>query len=385
MKNLGKIKSLLADLFSLITGYIIEIYKIDKGVSKLSNGKPGDYTYGQLVVRIRNLNMSAFAYVLFIEDFVKGIIKWFEFFSSLVSTLGTKEYYRILYRKVKLEEAIDESRVDLTFLKFQIKSVLNTSFHDLKSIYSSFLEESKSVREAIAYLNSESSERFVELVESQAKGWLDINDDVYGSLQSVIKEADESICIKTLTMVVNKCIDFFEKILETRVFIKIPEEVWENYMAGDFMELFERFNELKEDLIKYFEYTTKTYEHSAKCFIQILTMLWGTEEEARYKLELLVKSEIAVNDLIPENFSLKDLAFGLTLAIFELDQARLASQVVEEKRVAIELIANYVTSKDIQNLYTRTIKRSEARSKYQKEIYDRMIEIQNAVQETMNL
>jgi hypothetical protein len=245
------------------------------------------------------------------------------------------------------------------------------------------LEGSKSVQKNIAYLNSESSERFVEVVENQARGWLDIQDEVYGSLQSIIEEADESICIKTLTMIVNKCIDFFEKIRETTVFIKIPNENWENYVADDFVELFERFKELKEDVIKFYEYATKVYEHVSRCFLQVLTMLWGTEAEARHKLELLVKSEIPVNDLIPENFSPKDLAFGLTLALLEWDQARLAGQVIDEKIGAFELIAKYVITDDMQNFYKGIMKRFELRNKYRKEIYDKMIEIQNTIQEIM--
>jgi len=383
MENLEKVKSLLVDYFSLITRCIIEIYQTYEGRSKLSKGIPEDYTYGQIVEKTRNLNRSTFAYICFIEEFVNGFIKWFEFFSSLVRVLGANEYYRILYRKAKLEEVVDESRIDVSFLKFQIRSVLNTSFQDLKSIYNSLLERSKGVRENIAYLRSESSERFVETVENQARGWLDIHDEIYGSLQFIIKEEDESICIKTLTMVIDKCIDFFEKIRETRAFIKIPEEVWKNFMADDFVELFELFKEIKEDVIKFYEYATKVYEHASKCFLQVLTMLWGTEEEARHKLELLVKSEITINDLIPENFSLKDIEFGLTLAIFEWDQARLAGQVLNEKIGAFELIAKYVITDDMQNLYMGIKKRFELRNKYRKEIYDKMIEIQNTIHEIM--
>ncbi len=383
MENLKEIKSQLADFFSLITRYIIEIYQISEG-KKISNGKPGNYAYGQIIENTRKMNQSMFAYISFIEDLLNGIIKWFEFFSGLVNALGSKEYYRVLLREVKLEEVIDRSRIDMPFLKFQIKSVLSTSFQDLKSIYSSLLERAKSVRQSLAYLSSGSSERFIETVENQARGWLNIYDELYGSLQSIITEVDESICIKKLTMVASKSIDFFEKILEIRVFIKISEEARENFMAYGFMELFDRFNELKEDVIKFFEYITKVYEHAGKCFLQILTMLWGTEEEARHKLELFIKSEIQVTDLIPSKFSLKDLAFGLNLAVFEWEEARSASQIVDEKRRAIELIANYVATDEMQKLHTRLVKGFESRDKYRKEIYHRMLDMQNKIQKIMN-
>lgn len=144
----------------------------------------------------------------------------------MVSALGTRDYYRILYRKIKLEEVIDSSRIDITFLKFQVKSVFNISFQDLKSINTSLLESSKSVKENIAYLGSESFERFIEAVEKQARGWLDIHDEIYRSLQSIIEGTDEPKSIETLTMVINKCINFSEKIIDTQKFIKIPEQVW---------------------------------------------------------------------------------------------------------------------------------------------------------------
>lgn len=379
MEAREKVKSLLMDFFSLITRYIIEIYQTYNIGSKSSNCGLGDYTYGQIVEKTRNMHWSIFAYVCFIEGFVNGVIKWFEFFSSLVKALGINEYYRILHRNVKLEEVIEESSIDVSFLKFQIRNVLNVIFQDLKSIYMLLLDEAKNVRENIAYFRSESSERFVKLVVNQARSWLDIHDEVNSLLQSVIKEEDGSVCIKTLIMVVNKCIDFFEKISETRAFIKIPDEVWENYMAGDFVELFEQFKVLKEDIIKFFEYAIKVYEYASRCFLQVLVMLWGTEEEARHKLELLVKSEITVEDLIPDDFSLKDVEFGLNLAIFEWDQARFAGQVLNEKRGAIELIAKYVTTEEMQNLYRGIMKRFELRNKYRKEIYDKMLEIQNTI------
>lgn len=383
MEDRERVKSLLVDFFSLIARYIVEIYQSYEMRSRLSNGELGDYIYGQIVEKTRNLNRSIFAYVCFIEVFVNGVIKWFEFFSNLVKALGTGEYYRILYRKVKLERVIDRSQIEMPFLKFQIRNVLNIIFQDLKSIYSLLLERSKSVRENIAYLSSESSERFVKNVENQARAWLDIHDEINGLLQSVIKEEEESSCIHTLTMVVKKCIDFYGKISETREYIKIPEYLWENYMAGDFVELFEQFKVIKEDITKFFEYAVKVYEYASRCFLQVLVMLWGTEEEARHKLESLVKSEIPVDDLIPEHFSLKDLEFGLNLAIFEWDQARFAGQVVDEKRGAIELIAKYVTTEEMQNLYAGVVKRFELRNKFRREIYDKMLEIQNTIRKIM--
>jgi hypothetical protein len=384
MEARDRVKSLLVDFFGLITRYIIEIYQTYETGSEFSQVELGNYTYGQIVEKTRNLNRSIFAYVCVIERFVNGVIKWFEFFSNLVKGLSTNEYYPILHRNVKLEEVIDESRLDVSFLKFQIRSILNIVFQELKSVYRLLLEEAKSVRDNIAYFRSESAERFVKLVENQARSWLDIHDEVNGLLQSVIKEEDESICIKTITIVLNKCIDFFGKISEIAQFIKIPDEIWENYMAGEFVELLEQFKVLKEDIIKFFEYAAKVYEYVSRCFLQVLIMLWGTEEEARHKLELLVKSEILVEDLIPENFSLKDIEFGLNLAVFEWDQARFAGQVLNEKKGAIELIAKYVATKEMQHFYTGIMKRFELRNKYRKEIYDKMLEIQNTIREIMN-
>ena len=92
-----------------------------------------------------------------------------------------------------------------------------------------------------------------------------------------------------------------------------------------------------------------------------------------------------MKDLIPKNFSLEDLAFGLALARSELGQARFVSQVLDEKRKSIDIIANYFRSEGFKDFYNRTIKNVELRKKYLNKIDDIMIDIQNLVQKNYKL
>lgn len=384
MESPEKIMGLLKDFFDLIFKCIIEFYQNYEGTPGLYVSGLEDYTYGQFGVRIRNFVKSVSEYIHFIEEYVKLVLKWFEVFSYLIDALGTQEY-RILFRQVSLEEVINTTGMDIQFLKFRIKNFLNPTLSDLETICRLLLKKSEDIREEITNLKFELSESFLELVENQTGVWLDIHKEVQSTLNSAIQLEDKSEIIRVLTLIVQKFIDFFKKISETKEFLNVPDENWERFVEGGFVEFFDRSKKLKEDAIEYFEHMIKAYEHAQNCFLYILAVLWGTEEEARLKIEGYVKSEIPFEDLIPKNFSLEDLAFGLALARSELGQARFVSQVLDEKRKSIDIIANYFRSEGFKDFYNRTIKNVELRKKYLNKIDDIMIDIQNLVQKNYKL
>ncbi len=379
LEPLEKILRLLKDFFDLISKAIIEFYQNYEGTLGLHVGGFKNYTYGQFGLRIRNYLKSVFKYINFIEEYVKLFLKWFEIFSYLIDAVGTRDY-RVLLREVALERVINTTGMDIQFLIFRIKNFLNPNLMELETICESLLKESKNIREEITNLNSEFSTNFLELVENQTGSWLDIYKEVQSLLNSAIPLEDKSKIMRILTLIVQKFIGFFKKIVETKEFLNVPDEYWERFVEGGFLEFFDKFEKLKEDTIEYFEHMVKAYEHAANCFLYILTMLWGTEREAQSKIQSYVKSEISFEELIPENFSLKDLAFGLALARSELGQARFVSQVLDEKRIAIEVIANYFRSEGFKDFYNRTLKNVELRKKYLDRIDDIMIEIQRLVQ-----
>ncbi len=373
-----KIVSLLKDFFDLISKCIIEFYQNYEGTLGLHTSEFKNYTYGQFGAKIRNYVKSVFEYIHFIEEYVKLVLNWFEFFSCLIGVFGTREY-KILLREVALEEVIKTTRMDIQFLKFRIKNFLNPSLSDLETICRLLLKKSKNIRKEILNLNSELSSSFLKLVENQTRGWLQIHQEVQSSLKSAMQLEDKSKIVTILTSINRKCIDFFEKIRETKEYLNIPDEYWEHFVKGGFIGFFERFKKIKEHVLEYFKYMIKAYEHASDCFLYTLTLLGGTEEEARFKIQSYVKSEIPFEDLIPKNISLKDLAFGITLARSKLVQARLVSQILDEKRIALDILVNFFRSEGFKGFYNSTMKNVELRKKYLNKIDDILIDIQKLI------
>nr|MDO8082123.1 hypothetical protein [Candidatus Freyarchaeota archaeon] len=383
MESPEKITSLLKDFFNLTYGCMVEFYQILEGKSGLYENELKEYKYGQFGVIIRKYVNSELTYIYFLEEYIKMFSKWFEAFSSLVDTLGSREYHRILLGEVELQEVINISKIDINFLKFRIKNFLNPNFSDLETTCRLLLQKSKSVlEEEIDHLKTGSSKRFTELIENQARGWLMVNEEVQNSLQSLTQVEDKSQIVSTLTLIAQKCVDFFEKIIEARKSIKISDEDWAHFIAGDFIEYSSRFKKLREDMTQLFNYMIKTYEHLANCFFHIFNALWGREEVALSKIEDSIKSKIPAEGLVPKNFSIKDLAFGLSLALSELGQAHLASQGSEEKKIAIDIVATaFPKSEGLQVFPNRIMRLLELKEKYLYKINDIMIDMQKLVQQ----
>lgn len=382
MRRPKAIMGLLEDFFNLTYGCMFEFFQLVEGNSGRFEREFRDYKCGQFGVIVRNYVNSELIYSYFIEEYLKMVSKWFEAFSRLIDTLGSGEYHRILLREVELGEVVNSSEIDINFLKFRIKNFLNPSLSDLETICRLLLEKSKDVLEEVNPLKPKSSKRFIELIENQARGWLVVYEEMQSSLQSVTQVEAKSQIIFTLTLIAQKCIDFFEKIKEAKKSLRVSDGDWEHFIAGGFIECSDRFKKVREDMTELFNYLIKTCDHLVNCFFNILTALWGREEVAQSKIEDFIKSKISTEGLVPKIFSIKDLAFGLALARSELGQAHLASQGLEEKKLAIDIVAKeFPKSEGLQVIPNRIMRIFELKEKYLCKIDDIMIDIQKMVQQ----
>jgi hypothetical protein len=383
MEGPEKLMNTLKDFFNLAFRCMVEFHKLGEGKSELQDSEFKEYTYGQFGVIIRNYAKSELTYVSFLEEYEKMVSKWLEAFSGLVGTLGSREYHRILLKGVELGEVIYTSEIDVNFLKFRIENFLNPSLSDLETICGLLLEKSENVLEEVNRLNAKPSHRFIELVENQARDWLMVHEEVQIFLERITQIEDKSQIIFALSMITRKFIDFFEKINEARKFVKISDENWEHFVAGGFIEFSDQFKKIKEDMIQLFDYIVKIYEHLDNCFLHILAVLWG-REVAQFKIEDVVKSKIPAEDLVPKIFSIKDLAFALALARSELGQAYLASQGLDEKMMAMDMVANqFPMSQGVQDFRNRITGLLEMREKYLTKINDVIIDIQKMIQQNV--
>jgi hypothetical protein len=210
MRRPKAITSLLEDFFNLTYGCIVEFLQLLEGKSGRFESEFREYEYGQFDVIIRNYFNSELTYFCFLEEYVKMVSKWFEAFSCLVDTLGSGEYHRILLGEAELGEVINTSEIDVNFIKFRVKNFLNPNLSDLETICGLLLEKSKNVLEAVNPLEDAPYKMFVGLIENQARGWLMIYEEVQNLLQSLIQVEDKSQIVSMLTLIAQKCINFFE-------------------------------------------------------------------------------------------------------------------------------------------------------------------------------
>lgn len=381
MRRPKVIMSLLEDFFNLTHGCVVEFFRLLGGKSGRFGGGLKEYKYGQFGLTIRKYVNAELTYLCFLEEYANMVSKWFEVFSCLIDMLGSKEYHRILFGDVQLEEAIDTSEIDINFLKFRIRNFLNPSLSDLEEICGSLLEKSQNVLEQVNQMKVKSTKMLIKLIENQARGWLLLYGELQNSLQVLSQVEDKIQMVSTLTLIAQRCTNFFEKIKQTRKYMKVSNEVSCNFVYGGFIDFPSLSKKLREDMTELFNYLMKIFKHLVNCFLNILTTLWG-EKAAQSKVEDFIKSKISAKELIPKNLSIKDLTFGLTLARSELGQAQLASQGLDEKRIAIDILENNLPKiEDLQILLNRITKILELKEKYLYKINDIMIDLQKILQQ----
>ncbi|MEM3587707.1 MAG: hypothetical protein QXO71_10355 [Candidatus Jordarchaeaceae archaeon] len=382
MRRPEMLTSLLDDFFKLSYGCMIEFLQIFGGKSGLFGSELKEYKHGRFVEMLRKYFNSELTYLCFIEEYTNMVSKWLEIFSCLVHILGSDKYYEILSGKVKLDRVINTSETDTCLLKFWIKNFLNPNLSDLEATCELVLEKSADALEMVSPFKGDSRKSFIGLVEKQVGDWLLLYDEVQNSLRNLTQSEDKNQIVSALTFVAQKFIGFFEKIKQTRKYIKISEEKLCHFVAGGFVDFPIVFKKLRENVAELFDHLMKMYEHVVNCFSNISTALWG-EEAAQHKIEGFIKSGIVSGRFVSKKLSVKDLAFGLALARSELGQAQLASQGLYEKRTEISMMENNLPKiEGVQVLLNRVTRLLELRKKYLYKINDIMVDIQKVLQQS---
>ncbi|MGQ9720317.1 MAG: hypothetical protein ACUVXA_03235 [Candidatus Jordarchaeum sp.] len=122
--NISKVYELLKNFFSLIIEYHNEIISLNDNFSKMGVNQVVKFHSREKIFQIEENSINfteGMGFILFyIDDYIQGIIKWYEFFAGLVNAFGEINWVKVLRHEIKIENVVDPDKVDLNIFKFQI-------------------------------------------------------------------------------------------------------------------------------------------------------------------------------------------------------------------------------------------------------------------------
>lgn len=304
-----------------------------------------------------------------------------EFFSNLAFALGINKYSEILSQKKELKEVIQPDRIELDFLKFQLRTTEELIFPQLERITEKTIENFDHLRKMPGILKSDILGTFIKDVEKQKIDWNKIQNKIRLCFSVVEKERDISTCVNQISEVINDFIVFGAKLrkLTSHLTYFIGDKL--EFSMENINEISETIKQLKQDLMILVNCRAKEAEFIARSFIQILTMLWESTEKARQKFQSFIKSEISLEDLIPPSFSLEDLKFGLIQARNEILLADRAHKRVKENVEAMKIASQYLNSPVLEDQYIIIVKEIGIINKYWQKYTQNIIELQQILYE----
>lgn len=376
-----EINNLLKAICKIISEIFFSIHSVNKDVASKLGESFEKYEFGYVIETFQNSAEIVSKLVSFFENYIDGIVKGLEFFSNLAFALGINKYSEILSQKKELKEVIQPDRIELDFLKFQLRTTEELIFPQLERITEKTLENFDHLRKMPGILKSDILGTFIKEVEKQKIDWNKIQNKIRLCFSIVEKERDISTCVNQISEVINDFIVFGAKLrnLTSHLTYFIGDKL--EFSMENINEISETIKQLKQDLMILVNCRAKEAEFIARSFIQILTMLWESTEKARQKFQSFIKSEISLEDLIPPSFSLEDLKFGLIQARNEILLADRAHKRVKENVEAMKIASQYLNSPVLEEQYIIIVKEIGIINKYWQKYTQNIIELQQILHE----
>lgn len=381
LKNLGKVSELLKNFFKLIVGYYEEITSLNDDFSKMGVSKVvKDHSREKIFLIDQNsINFTeGMRLILFyIDDYVQGIISWYEFFAGLVNAFGELNWFKVLKRKIKIEDAVDLDKVDFNIFKFQIDHTIRSTLPQIKKYFSRLSSKSNVIPEEFTLIYSQNTLEFVKISGKIATEWLKIHDEFLPYVKLLSDENGHSKAIEIVLQLINRLINFADNFYsKVEKLLKFNDARWENFYLEDLWELSDLFSGIKEKLIETFKFRTKSYEYISKCYLRVLTIMWENQDYAMTKLSELLDSEKKFDDIIPSDIHYDNLQFGLMQARVDLEASMQAYERFKENLGVFKVLVGILKSSNMKILHEGISKRLGIQEKYWQKILENLIELQ---------
>jgi hypothetical protein len=321
-------------------------------------------------------------FVSFFSDYVKSCTIWYELFCELVRALGYEDFRSVLFKQVGLDNVVDTSKIDVDYFKFQVRTCLDLYIPDMRNTLLSTYLRAKDLPKVVYYTSSEFAKRLIQVMDKQNEDWLKILNEIYSFYENVLLKENLPEMIRGLKKIIGYFIEMAERLQIVQNFI-IPHKSWKELLLTDIQKLGVRIEEIKEEITIIAEYRMKYYEHGLNASLFLLKMLWGSEEVVLKKLEGWARAQLSSDELLPKEFRLEDLAFGLVGAREEFNLVGQAMEVLKEKINILEEEANILGSQALQNLYEETKETIKGHDSFWEETYDKLLTIQDLAVKTL--
>jgi hypothetical protein len=381
-KELVSLRRLLKRYFRLIADYSKELYSVDDGFTKQTEKEFKQYKTNLVLEVIQQSTTSLSQFISFLDTLVNALNLWFEFFFSIINSLGTQQYYDIIRGKVRLEEIVKHEKVDLHFLRFNVENSVAFIYPKIKELFSVLLSEVKDMLSILKTIKSEVAEQFINELEETLKKWLASEENLYCIIEGALQDQSVNSVNKIISLA-NYLIDFARNFLHCIGYISPSIKAGGEYELDDFVKVLERIKGIQKDLTLILDFRREAYEHSEKFNEQIPIALWGDRETALKKFEAFARFELKTDKLIPENVSAEDLAFGLVQAKAELNIVSNAIEMEKEKIYALKAAADLLESPILKILYQGILKRIKITKKYIQLLYQNLDDLQRETQKVL--
>lgn len=380
-ENVGRMYELLKNFFGLIVEYHNEITSLRDDFSKMGLSKVVKDHSKEKIFQIdqNSLNFTeGMKFILFyIDDYIQGMIRWHEFFAGLVHVFGEINWFKVLRRKIKIEDALNLYKIDFNLFKFQVNHTITFIFPPIEEFFSRLCHKSETIPKEFTPIYSPNTLEFIEISGKLASEWLKIHDEI---VQCIPLVSDEKGLPKSFEMVlklINRMILFSDTYYsKVEDFLKFNEERWENFYLEDLWELSDLFNGIREKLIETFRFRTKSYEYISKCYLSVLATIWGNQDFAQIKLSELLDSEKKIDEIIPIKTPYENLNFGLMQARTDLEASMQSYERFKENLEVFKVLDGVLKGSNMDNLYEGMSSRLEIQEKYWHRILENIINLQ---------
>nr|MDO8080981.1 hypothetical protein [Candidatus Freyarchaeota archaeon] len=380
--NLQTIRNNLRKFFKLLGDRTLELYFKNTELGELSKIQLEGYMADSILESLVRLKEGVSLFVSFFSDYVKSCNIWYELFCELTRALSYEDFRSVLFKQVDLDEVVDPSKIDVDYFKFQVRTCLDLYLHDMRNTLLSTYLRAKDLPKVVYYTSSEFAKRLIQVMDKQNEDWLKILNEIYSFYENILLKENLEEIIRGLKKIIGYFIEMAERLQIVQDFI-IPHKSWKELLLEDIQKLGVRIGEIKEEISVIADYRMKYYEHGLNATLFILKMLWGSEEVVLKKLESWARAQLSSDELLPKEFKLEDLAFGLMGAREEFNLLGQAMEVLKEKIKILEEAANILGSQALQNLYEETVETIKGHDSFWEETYDKLLTIQDLTVKTL--
>lgn len=376
-KKFIRLRKLLVDFFSLIVRYFGELDSVDDeltrfGVSRMERIYFKGSVTGKLSGEFDKHHKRIDYMFNFIRWYIQGLLKWYELFSSLVSSFGVIDWFSLLREENKFEKLINPKKADSALLSLNIESAFDFIFPELKDAFSRVVEESKSVPKWVEFFLPEKSLELIKLGGEIAEEWLRVQEDILDKL-----EGAGPYLVENAIGIVKLMIAFHTKFKQLEKIFAVKKRHLENFIVEDLWNLSGVFNKLQGFSREVFHIKNRSFERVGTCYLLILSSMWG--DEAKKMLSDLVEFQRKPEEVVPEELPLEDLHFSVMLARMEMDVSLQENESMKERLEALKKVEDVFSGLELilvregferrvqlQDTYCNKI--SEALTKIQEEI-----------------